>query len=94
MKHKLGMRTIKTAVGATLAMLISESLGLNYALSAGIITVLSVQNTKRKSLETGLARLNSTLLALGISCLMFTFWIQLGSIWNIFINFHSVSGEV
>lgn len=72
MKHKLGMRTIKTAVGATLAMLISESLGLNYALSAGIITVLSVQNTKRKSLETGLARLNSTLLALGISCLMFT----------------------
>lgn len=72
MKHKLGMRTIKTAVGATLAMLISESIGLNYALSAGIITVLSVQNTKRKSLETGLARLNSTLLALGISCLMFT----------------------
>lgn len=74
MKHKLGMRTIKTAVGATLAMLISESIGLNYALSAGIITVLSVQNTKRKSLETGLARLNSTLLALGISCLMFTFF--------------------
>lgn len=72
MKHKLGMRTIKTAVGATLAMLISQSIGLNYALSAGIITVLSVQNTKRKSLETGLARLNSTLLALGISCLMFT----------------------
>ena len=65
MKHKLGMRTIKTAVGATLAMLISQSIGLNYALSAGIITVLSDQ-------KTGLARLNSTLLALGISCLMFT----------------------
>ena len=71
MRHKLGMRTIKTAVGATLAIIIAQSFGLKYALSAGIITVLSVQNTKRKSVEIALLRLNSTLLALGISCLLF-----------------------
>ena len=71
MKHKLGMRTIKTAIGATIAILMAQSLGLKYALSAGIITVLSVQNTKKKSLEIALLRLNSTLLALGISCILF-----------------------
>lgn len=71
MRHKLGMRTIKTAIGATVAILMAQALGLKYALSAGIITVLSVQNTKRKSVEIALLRLNSTLLALGMSCLLF-----------------------
>ena len=32
MKHKLGMRTIKTAIGATIAILMAQSLGLKYAL--------------------------------------------------------------
>ncbi|MBQ8993403.1 MAG: aromatic acid exporter family protein [Turicibacter sp.] len=71
MKHRLGMRTIKTAIGATLAILLADWFGLKYALSAGIITVLSVQNTKRKSVEIALLRLNSTLLALGISSILF-----------------------
>lgn len=66
------MRTIKTAVGATLAMLIANALGLKYALSAGIITVMSVQNTKRKSIDAALLRLNSTLLALGVGIVVFT----------------------
>ncbi len=72
MRHKLGMRTVKTAIGATLAILFAQTFGLKYALSAGIITVLSVQNTKRKSVEVAILRLNSTLLALGISCVLFT----------------------
>ena len=45
MKYRIGMRTIKTAIGATLAILIAQFMGLKYALSAGIITVLGVQRT-------------------------------------------------
>ena len=38
-------------------MMLANLFGLKYALSAGIITVLSVQNTKRKSIEAALSRL-------------------------------------
>lgn len=72
MFKNLGMRTIKTAIGATIAMILADALGLKYALSAGIITVMSVQNTKRKSIDAALLRLNSTLLALGVSIVIFT----------------------
>lgn len=71
MRGKVGMRTLKTAVGATLAMMLANLFGLKYALSAGIITVLSVQNTKRKSIEAALSRFASTCLALLISCILF-----------------------
>ncbi len=71
MKYRLGMRTIKTALGATLAILVAQALGLKYALSAGIITVLSVQNTKQKSVEIAKLRLYSTVLALLLSGILF-----------------------
>ena len=71
MKYRLGMRTIKTALGATLAILVAQALGLKYALSAGIITVLSVQNTKQKSVEIAKLRLYSTVLARLLSGILF-----------------------
>lgn len=71
MKKRLGLRTIKTAIGATIAIILANLFGLKYALSAGVITILSVQNTKRKSVEIALSRFNSTCLALFISCILF-----------------------
>ncbi|ENK1243103.1 aromatic acid exporter family protein [Clostridium botulinum] len=68
----IGYRTLKTAVGATLAMSIASALGLKYAVSAGIITVLSIQNTKRKSLDVAIQRMIACLLALAISSILFT----------------------
>ncbi|WP_414630000.1 aromatic acid exporter family protein [Enterococcus faecalis] len=44
---KIGLRTVKTAISAALAMIIAEKLGLLYAPSAGIISVLSVTSTKK-----------------------------------------------
>ncbi len=67
----VGYRTLKTAVGATIAIMLAELVGLNYAVSAGVITVLSVQSTKRKSIEIALRRLGSTTIALGIAALVF-----------------------
>ncbi|WP_375180274.1 aromatic acid exporter family protein [Enterococcus rotai] len=69
---KIGLRTIKTAVSATLSMIVAESLGLLYPASAGIISVLSVTNTKKTSLLTGLYRLLSLALATVIAYFCFS----------------------
>lgn len=67
----IGTRTLKTALGATIAMIIAELLGLRYWVSAGIITILSIQSTKRQSVAIAQKRFISTLLALGISSIVF-----------------------
>lgn len=70
---KIGLRTVKTAVSAMLSMIVAESLGLLYPASAGIISVLSVTNTKKTSLLTGLYRLLSLALATVIAYFCFSF---------------------
>lgn len=72
MKKFIGYRTIKTAVGAAIAVYIAQTLGLSYAISAGVVTVLSVQNTKMKSIEMAVTRLGSTTLGLLVGALVFT----------------------
>lgn len=44
---KIGYRTIKTALGATLAIIIAQMLSLEYFSAAGIITILCIQVTKK-----------------------------------------------
>lgn len=67
----IGLRTLKTAVGAAIAIVIAETLNLQFALSAGVITILSVQNTKKASIKIALQRFGSTVLALFISAVLF-----------------------
>lgn len=71
MKKFIGLRTFKTAVGSTLAIIMAGSLGLKYASAAGIITILSVHNTKKTSITLAMQRIESTILALFISGLLF-----------------------
>lgn len=54
---KIGYRTLKTAIGAALAIAIAQGLGLNFYASAGILTILCVQKTRRRSLRTSWQRL-------------------------------------
>ena len=68
---KIGLRTIKTAISATLAVLVAQSLHLLYPTSAGIISILSVTNTKKTSVYTGVYRLISLALATGIASVCF-----------------------
>ena len=49
--------TIKIAVAAILAILCAQALKLDFAVSAGIVAILSVQPTKKETLQTALARL-------------------------------------
>ncbi|MDE7323756.1 MAG: hypothetical protein K2N73_13765 [Lachnospiraceae bacterium] len=60
-------KAFKTALAAVLSILTANLLGLNYAVTAGIITVLSIQNTKRETLRTAENRGLAFLCALIIS---------------------------
>lgn len=68
----IGMRTVKTAFGAILAVFISQLLNLDYAVNSGIIVILSVQSTKKKSKDLAIMRIGSTILALTIGALVFS----------------------
>ncbi|KMT61074.1 hypothetical protein X560_0141 [Listeria fleischmannii 1991] len=68
---RIGMRTLKTAFGATVAIILAQWIGLEYAVSAGVITILSVQNTKKGSMQLAIQRVYSTVIALSISAILF-----------------------
>lgn len=67
-----GWRTVKTSIGAAVSMVIASAIGLEYSVAAGVITILSVQNTKKKSLDLAVMRVGSTLLALFIGAAAFS----------------------
>ncbi|MDT2758572.1 aromatic acid exporter family protein [Enterococcus xiangfangensis] len=64
---KIGLRTIKTAVAAPIALLIASSFDLESAASAAIIALLTVTNTKRSTARTAINRLVSLTLATSIA---------------------------
>lgn len=68
---KIGLRTIKTAVAAPVALLLASGLNLESAASAAIITILTVTNTKRSTAKTALNRLFSLTLATVIAAFCF-----------------------
>ncbi|WP_066060736.1 aromatic acid exporter family protein [Neobacillus soli] len=71
MKFRIGYRTIKTAVGTAIAILLAQRLGLHNFASAGILTILCIQVTKRRSLRTAWDRFLACVLAMPFSALFF-----------------------
>lgn len=71
-KKLIGFRTLKTVIGAAIAVYVSQLLNLNYAVNSGIIVILSVQATKKKSRDLAIMRIGSTVLALGIGTIVFS----------------------
>ncbi|WP_214741045.1 aromatic acid exporter family protein [Exiguobacterium sp. s48] len=69
---KIGTRTLKTAVAAGIAMLISETIHLDYFVFAAIIAILSIQETRKKSIRASYERVIASLLAIGMGAAMFT----------------------
>ncbi|GAA0182310.1 aromatic acid exporter family protein [Clostridium sediminicola] len=67
----IGYRTLKTCIGASASIIIAQQIGLKYAVSAGIITILSVQSTKIKSITIASQRIFAFLLAVVISSVVF-----------------------
>lgn len=68
----LFQRTIKLTLATCLAAALAAALGLTYAISAGVIAILSVSDTRRSTIKQGYQRFMSTLLALTIGSLAFS----------------------
>lgn len=68
----IGFRTLKTALGTGVSLLIAqELLTLQYFISAGILTILCIQPTKRRSITTAFSRAAACLVGLLISAVLF-----------------------
>ncbi|CEN28743.1 MAG: aromatic acid exporter family protein [Lactococcus sp.] len=68
---KIGARTVKTVIAASLAIFIADLLGLEYATAAGVIAILSVTNTKKSTFKSGKNRLLNFLFAMLLSTILF-----------------------
>jgi uncharacterized membrane protein YgaE (UPF0421/DUF939 family) len=68
---KIGYRTIKTAIGTTASISLAQYFGLHNFVSAGIITLLCIQVTKKKSLQTAWARFAACMVAIVFSFIFF-----------------------
>lgn len=71
MNKTLLSTTIKTAVAATLSLLVAKVLGLEFSSSAGIITILDIFETRKATLKGGFKRTISAIIALVLGVLVF-----------------------
>lgn len=67
----VSLRAIKIALATTIAILIAQAFHLEYSVSAGVVAILSVLDTKKSSVITALQRVGSTILALGVATILF-----------------------
>ncbi|HHY73126.1 MAG TPA: aromatic acid exporter family protein [Bacillus bacterium] len=68
---KIGTRTLKTAIGTVLAISIAKFFDLDHYASAGILTILCIQATKKKSVKTAWARFVAALIGIVFSFIFF-----------------------
>lgn len=62
---------LKTGIGSTIAILLAAGLGFSYSPSAGIITLLTIQNTKKETITIALRRFVAFLVALVLCNLLY-----------------------
>jgi uncharacterized membrane protein YgaE (UPF0421/DUF939 family) len=72
---KIGYRTLKTAIGVMLTVIIIEMLQLDNMVVAAMLTILSIQVTKKQSVNSALKRLISSFIVILFSYFMFE-WVS------------------
>ena len=70
-REKVGYRTLKTAIATPLSMAIAQSFGVSNVATAGILAMLCIQPSRRRSLRTAADRFLACLLAIGFSAAFF-----------------------
>ena len=70
-KFSIGYRTLKTAIGTAIAIAIAQYFNLEFYTSAGVLTILCIQPTKKKSLESAYTRLVSGIVGMVYAFLCF-----------------------
>lgn len=71
MNKTLVSTTIKTAIAATLSLLVAKAFGLKFASSAAIITILDIFETRKDTVKGGVKRTLSAIIALVLGILVF-----------------------
>lgn len=71
MNKTLLSTAIKTAIAATLSLLLANYLGLEFSSSAGIITILDIFETRNATVKGGVKRTLSAIIALILGVLVF-----------------------
>ncbi|MBM4762219.1 aromatic acid exporter family protein [Bacillus sp. B15-48] len=71
MKFKIGYRTLKTALGTAISIMIAQYFGFENFTSAGILTILCIKATKKKSLRASWDRILACIIALLLSVVFF-----------------------
>lgn len=71
MKFRIGYRTAKTAAGTATSIMLAQAFGLHNFVSAGIITILCIKVTKKKSLRASWDRLLACLVGMIFSYAFF-----------------------
>ncbi|MFW2487358.1 aromatic acid exporter family protein [Clostridium chromiireducens] len=72
----LQSKTVKIALSATIAIIVSNYMGLQFGVTSGIIAILSIQDTKKEALQVGGRRIITSTLAIFLS---FILYLLLGS---------------
>ncbi len=67
----MGFRVIKTAIATLMSILIADALGVTGPLSAGLLAVLGVDVTRKRSIRTISARFFASLLGLAFASVLF-----------------------
>lgn len=65
------LKLIKIAVGSAVSIFLADTLGLNYGTSAGIITLLTIQDTSKETIAISIKRILAFLLATALSYAVF-----------------------
>lgn len=71
--RRLLLKALKIAAGSGMAIVVAELLGLSYATSAGIITLLTVQDTRQDTIQLTVDRILSFVLCAGLIYVCFHF---------------------
>ncbi|MBZ9685304.1 aromatic acid exporter family protein [Clostridium estertheticum] len=67
----LQSKTVKITLAATIAIVISNYLGLEFGVTSGIIAILSIQDTKKEALLVGGRRIISSVVAIFLSFMLY-----------------------
>ncbi|MCM1145520.1 MAG: aromatic acid exporter family protein [Blautia sp.] len=65
------LKILKISTGSVAAILLAEAMGLNYSASAGIITLLTIQDTTKETIAISIKRILAFLLAVILAYVVF-----------------------
>lgn len=88
------IKTLKIAAGSAISIIIANLLSLSFGTAAGIITLLSVQNTKKETLRVAGKRILAFVIAMGLAKLIFTMFGYYASSFGLFLFLFVIVCEI